>query len=57
MVRVSQEKISAPGLYSGYSKMLYKEVEHNSQYITTRDGIKLAAEIYRPAIDGSAVEI
>jgi putative CocE/NonD family hydrolase len=52
----AQDRMSRPGVYSGYSRMLYKEIVHNSQYLTMRDGIKLAATIYRPAVAGKAVE-
>jgi predicted acyl esterase len=52
----AQDRVSKPGVFSGYSRMLYKEVVRNSQYLTMRDGIKLAATIYRPAISGKAVE-
>ena len=52
----AQERVSKPGMYSGYSKMLYTEVVRNSQYLTMRDGTKLAATIYRPAVSGRAVE-
>jgi uncharacterized protein len=54
---MAQERISRPGVYSGYSRMLYQEVVHNSQYLVMRDGTKLAATIYRPAIDGKAVQV
>ncbi len=47
-------KVSQPGVYSGYSAQLYQEVAINSQYITVRDGTRLAATIYRPAINGKA---
>jgi len=52
----AQERVSKPGVYSGYSRMLYADVVHNSQYLTMRDGTKLAATIYRPAVSGKAVE-
>ena len=52
----AEERISKPGLYRGYSDMLYDEVVHNSRYIEMRDGTRLAATIYRPARDGKAVE-
>jgi uncharacterized protein len=51
----AQERVSKPGAYSGYSHMLYAEVVHNSQYLTMRDGTKLAATIYRPSVSGKAV--
>lgn len=52
----AQDRVSKPGVYRGYSRLLYTEVMHNSQYLTMRDGIKLAATIYRPAVSGKAVE-
>jgi putative CocE/NonD family hydrolase len=52
----AQERVSKPGVYAGYSPMLYEEIVHNSQYLTMRDGTKLAATIYRPAVDGRAVK-
>jgi putative CocE/NonD family hydrolase len=52
----AQDRVSKPGIYSGYSRMLYAEVVHNSQYLTMRDGTNLAATIYRPAVSGKAVE-
>jgi predicted acyl esterase len=48
----SMEKISKPGKYSGYSKKKYDSYIVTSRYIEVRDGTKLAADIYRPAIDG-----
>ena len=52
----AQDKVSKPGQYSGYSPMLYQEVLSKSQYLVMRDGTKLAATIFRPAIAGKAVE-
>jgi uncharacterized protein len=51
----AQDRVSKPGEYSGYSRMLHKEVVRSSQYLTMRDGIKLAATIYRPALSGKAL--
>ena len=56
ILAMAQEVISKPGEYRGYSRMLYDEVVHNSQYIVMRDGTRLAVTIFRPAIDGKAVE-
>ena len=50
------ERISKPGEYNGYSEPLYQSYEASSQYITMRDGIKLAADIYRPTQDGTVVD-
>src|ERR1700761_7428625 len=52
----TETKISRPGVYSGYSPKLYHERVLSSVYITTRDGTRLAADIYRPAKDGKAVD-
>jgi len=48
-------RVSQPGKYEGYSQPLYDERESSSQYITVRDGTKLAALIIRPAKDGKVV--
>lgn len=50
-------KTSRPGAYGGYSEPLYAEYKITSQYVTVRDGTKLAIDIYRPLeADGSLVE-
>ena len=48
-------RLSQPGTYKGYSQPLYHEWSSTSQYITARDGTKLAALILRPAQDGKPV--
>ena len=48
-------RVSQPGKYEGYSLPLYNERTSSSQYITMRDGTKLAALILRPAQDGKTV--
>jgi uncharacterized protein len=48
-------RLSQPGKYEGYSQPLYDERSSTSQYITMRDGTKLAALIIRPAQDGKTV--
>jgi putative CocE/NonD family hydrolase len=45
-------KVSKFGQYRGYTKEIYFEWVRVSQYIPVRDGTLLAADIYRPAIDG-----
>src|SRR5690606_23484538 len=50
------EKVSAPGVYQGYSPVLYDEWVRSSQYVPMRDGTRLAVDVYRPAIDGVAVD-
>lgn len=51
----SEERLSQPGKYKGFSQPLYHESSSTSQYIPMRDGTKLAALILRPAQDGEAV--
>jgi putative CocE/NonD family hydrolase len=48
-------RVSQPGKYEGYSQPLYDGRSATSQYITMRDGTKLAALIIRPAQDGKPV--
>ena len=48
-------RVSQPGKYEGYSQPLYNERTSSSQYITMRDGTKLAALILRPAQGGQMV--
>jgi len=44
----SEEKISAPGRYSGYSKPLYQGMKCASQYVPMRDGVRLAVDACVP---------
>jgi hypothetical protein len=48
-----QEKVSAPGQYSGYTSPEYKSFAVTSQYVTMRDGVRIAVDIYMPT-DGPA---
>lgn len=50
------ERVSAPGVYEGYSPVLYDEWVRTSEYVPMRDGTRLAVDIYRPAVDGAAVD-
>jgi putative CocE/NonD family hydrolase len=52
-----EERVSRPGVYQGYSHELYpnRGWVKISQYITVRDGTKLAIDIYRPAEFGHPV--
>ena len=45
-------RISKPGQYQGYSTASYDGVERTSFYIPMRDGVKLAADLYRPTKNG-----
>jgi putative CocE/NonD family hydrolase len=49
-------KVSEHGQYRGYSKPKYKEWIRRSQYITVRDGTKLAVDVYRPAQSGKPAD-
>jgi len=48
-------RVSQPGIYEGYSQPLYEGRAATSEYITMRDGTKLAALIIRPTQDGKPV--
>jgi uncharacterized protein len=48
-------RLSQPGTYEGYSQLQYNERSSTSEYISMRDGTKLAALILRPAQDGKTV--
>ncbi|NLX11554.1 MAG: CocE/NonD family hydrolase [Chloroflexi bacterium] len=50
------DRVSRPGEYAGYSEPQYTEWVRLSQYVPTRDGTRLAVDIYRPARDGQPVE-
>lgn len=52
----SDTKVSKLGEYSGYSAPKYKDWVRTSQYVTVRDGTKLALDIIRPAVDGKPVD-
>jgi putative CocE/NonD family hydrolase len=45
------EKVSKFGEYKGYSEEIYDSSVRTSLYLTMRDGIKIAIDIVRPAID------
>ncbi|MGA9773065.1 MAG: CocE/NonD family hydrolase [Blastocatellia bacterium] len=49
-------RVSMLGEYRGYSSPIYTDWVRSSQYITVRDGIRLAADIFRPAKDANPVE-
>jgi len=48
--------VSEFGKYEGYSEARYEEWVRTSQYVMMRDGVKLAVDVVRPAVDGRAVE-
>jgi putative CocE/NonD family hydrolase len=46
------EKVSRFGEYRGYSFEVYDSWVRTSSYLTMRDGVRLAADIFRPAVKG-----
>jgi putative CocE/NonD family hydrolase len=50
------EKVSKFGEYKGYSEAIYDSSVRTSQYLTMRDGIKIAIDIKRPAIKDKVEE-
>ncbi|MFS0776940.1 CocE/NonD family hydrolase [Neobacillus sp. 3P2-tot-E-2] len=55
-ISVAGQKISRPGEYQGYSEMKYDGFKRFSQYVTMRDGVKIAVDYYRPTMNGEVVE-
>jgi putative CocE/NonD family hydrolase len=45
----AQQKVSAPGQYSGYTSPEYSSFAVTSQYVTMRDGVRIAVDVYMPA--------
>lgn len=52
----SEAKSSAPGLYRGWDVVQFDGYAQTSQYITMRDGTRIAVDILRPTLNGKAVE-
>ena len=52
IVTSAQEKVSKPGVYSGYSEQIYDGWQRSSVYVPVADGTKLAVDIYRPTKGG-----
>ena len=52
----AEERVSAPGVYQGYSEAVYAEWVLESLYVPVRDGTQLAVTLYHPAQDGVAVD-
>jgi len=50
------EKISSFGKYKGFSEEKYDSFVRSSQYLTMRDGTKIAIDIIRPTVDDKPVE-
>ena len=53
--RASEEKLSKPGFYKGYSAPLYEKYSRKSLYLPIpSDGTKIAIDIYRPLENGTS---
>lgn len=50
------QKVSSPGRYEGFSPVLYSETQTTSSYFKARDGVRLAMDIHRPAVNGRVVD-
>jgi len=50
LIAQETEKVSEFGQYTGYSEAIYDSSVRTSQYLTMRDGTKIAIDIVRPAI-------
>jgi predicted acyl esterase len=48
-----QERVSRPGQYEGYSKATFDGWQRTSQYVTVRDGTRIAIDILRPTKGGT----
>jgi len=48
----AQQRVSRLGEYQGYSEPVYDSWVRSSQYVTMRDGVRLAVDIIRPARGG-----
>jgi len=49
-----QPRVSRPGEYRGYSSASYDGHQLTSQYVTVRDGTRLAVDVFLPTQDGKA---
>lgn len=54
--RQAEEKISHFGEYKGYSEPVYDSWIRTSQYLTMRDGVRIAIDVIRPARGGKVAE-
>ena len=52
----STKKISEVGKYNGYSSPSYDGYIRKSEYISVRDGTKIAIDIFRPTLKGKVAE-
>jgi len=55
-VAPSTAKVSEFGRYSGYSDAIYNGWVRSSQYVTTRDGTRLAVDVFQPTRGGKVTQ-
>lgn len=53
---LADECVSEFGRYEGYSEARFDEWVTTSRYLEMRDGVKLAIDVTRPAVNGTAVD-
>lgn len=53
---MSQDKVSLPGRYCGYTPTVANGYRKDAQYVAVRDGCRLAVDVYRPTHDGKTFE-
>lgn len=51
--RTAEAKVSAFGAYRGYSTRQYDGWARSSRYLTMRDGVRIAIDVYRPTKRGA----
>ena len=49
-------RISSLGQYRGYTDVRFEDGLRTSCYVPMRDGVRLAVDIFRPSLDGAAVD-
>ena len=49
-------RISSFGQYRGYTDVRFEDGLRSSCYVPMRDGVRLAVDIFRPSLDGAAVD-
>lgn len=50
-----EARVSRFGCYLGYTEPVYTEFHRESRYLATRDGTRLAVDVYRPMANGEPV--
>jgi predicted acyl esterase len=52
-VALEAQRVSRTGEYRGYSSPRYDGWQRSSEYLTMRDGVRLAVDIYRSTTNGT----